>query len=86
MLMLVVGWTIWSAVAVLTLFYWGDIFADVFAGQRPTYALLSQALLFTLLLIATAIAHGLNKLHLLWLTPVMFVAGILLSPSSIRRQ
>jgi hypothetical protein len=78
--MLLVGWAIWAVVAALTLRYWVDVLTSFARRQRFTYALLLQVSLLTSVLVVTAIIPEMNKLHLLWLTPIAFVAGILLSP------
>lgn len=83
-MLVLIGWAIWSGVAVLTLCYWVDIFFSITTHRSLTYALVFQAGLLTLLLIATVVVRGLDKCHLLWITPVVFVVGILLSPSSHR--
>lgn len=76
--MRIAGWMIWSAVAVLTLCYWANVFESWIRRRGFTYALLIQVSLLTLLLMVTAL--GLRKAHLLWLTPTMLVVGILISP------
>lgn len=75
-----VGWAIWVAVAALTLRYRVDILTSLARRQGFTYALLLLASLLTLVLVVTGIISEVSKLHLLWLTPFAFIAGILLSP------
>jgi hypothetical protein len=83
--MRVLGWTLWCAVAAVTLRYWVDVFDSAIRRRgRFTYALLLQVSLLTFALGVTA--SNIRKANLLWLTPMMFVAGILISPPSGIKQ
>ena len=76
------GWGIWILVAVLALFAWHSVLVDVLVGRRVRFINTASAVVLTWLASWFVILDQLNKLHLLWILPTVFVVIDLLRPES----
>jgi hypothetical protein len=70
----VLEWGLWALVVLLALFAWHTILVSVLDGRRVRFMTAASALVLTWLASWFAIVADLNKLHLLWILPAVFVA------------
>ena len=67
----VVGWLLWCLVAGAALLSWALLTSKAAIGEKIILADASQALFFTLLAVWFYLLPEWNKLHLLWLAPLL---------------
>jgi len=67
------GWGLWILVALLALFAWHTVLVDALVGRRVRFINTASAVVLTWLASWFVILEQLNKLHLLWILPVVFV-------------
>jgi len=77
------GWGLWILVALLALFAWHTVLVDGLVGRRLRFINTASAVVLTWLASWFVILDQLNKLHLLWILPAVFVALDLLRPESL---
>ena len=67
-------WIAWAATLALSLYYWLGIAADFAHERTPRHTHAFYALTYTLLCSWFFVIPEWSKLHLLWLTPMVFLA------------
>lgn len=76
-------WTVWGVAVLLALFAWHVVLVTVLEARRVRFMNAASAVVLTWLASWFVIAD-LNKLHLLWMLPTVFVALELLQPGFTR--
>ena len=79
----ILGWTAWALAAVLALFAWHVVLVTLLEARRVRFMNAASAVVLTWLA-SWFVIVDLNKLHLLWMLPTVFVALDLLQPSLTR--
>ena len=82
--MLIAGWILWVILAFIAAIWTGGIFYSLKARKGITYATIFQTAGFWLIL-AICLVTDLNKLHLLWLAPISWIALATIVPSLFGR-
>jgi hypothetical protein len=67
----VIGWVLWCMVAGAALLSWALLTSKAAIGEKVILVDASQALFFTLLAVWFYLLPEWNKLHLLWLAPLL---------------
>lgn len=67
----ILGWIIWSILALITLSFLYGIIKSIFIKKSFTYSILMQTILFIVVLIIFYFNNNLNKLHIIWLFPLI---------------
>jgi len=71
----ILGWILWIILGLATLSFWLGILTCLLRGRPFTYAILLQAVLFTLVLAVLLFVPTWSKLHILWIAPLIFFAA-----------
>ena len=79
----VLGWTAWVIAVVLALFAWHVVLVTLLEERRVRFMQAASAVVLTWL-VSWFVIVDLNKLHLLWMLPTVFVALDLLQPGLTR--
>src|SRR3954470_19526337 len=68
------GWIAWTATLALSVYYWLGMAADFAHERTPQHTHAYYALIYTLVCSWFFVIPEWSKLHLLWLTPMAFLA------------
>lgn len=79
----IVGWTVWAFAVLLALFAWHVVLVTLLEARRVRFMKAASAVVLTWLA-SWFVIVDLNKLHLLWMLPIVFVALDLLQPGLTR--
>ena len=69
----ILGWTVWVLAVLLALFAWHVVLVTVLEARRVRFMNAASAVVLTWLA-SWFVIVDLNKLHLLWMLPAVFVA------------
>jgi hypothetical protein len=79
------GWGLWILIALAALFAWHTVLVDALIGRRVRFINTASAVVLTWLA-SWFVILDLNKLHLLWIVPTVFVALDFLRPTRLPRE
>lgn len=70
-MLIILGWIIWSILALITLSFLYGIIKSIFIKKSFTYSIIIQTILFIVVLMVFYFNNNLNKLHIIWLSSLI---------------